>query len=151
LRSILFSLCVHGAVRGDCVRIRQVLVSLIGNALKFTEAGGISVDLTSDADDPLAIKFSVRDIGIGISIEKQELIFQAFSQADSSTTRRFGGTGLGLTICSRLVNGMGGRMWVERTVAAAPSNSTLPSWLLPRHSRKRAATLRTAPLGGPAG
>jgi signal transduction histidine kinase len=97
---------------GDPGRIRQVLVNLCDNALKFTSEGSISVDL-SCAEIPgnaYEVQFSVSDTGIGISKEKQELIFHAFSQADASTTREFGGTGLGLTICARLVELMGGRI-----------------------------------------
>ncbi len=100
---------------GDAVRLRQILTNLIGNAVKFTEHGEIvlrvAVDQTSDRSDLL--HFEVKDSGIGIPKEKLASIFGAFEQADKSTTRRFGGTGLGLTICSLLVNMMGGKIWVE--------------------------------------
>ena len=104
-------------VVGDPVRLRQVAVNLIGNALKFTEGGevGLSVSLESRDADNARLHFVVSDTGIGIPPEKQGLIFEAFSQADTSTTRRFGGTGLGLTISNRLVQMMGGRIWVEST------------------------------------
>jgi signal transduction histidine kinase len=97
---------------GDPGRIRQVLLNLCDNAIKFTSEGSISVDISStEADEgSYEVQFSVSDTGIGISKEKQELIFDAFSQADASTTREFGGTGLGLTICARLVELMGGKI-----------------------------------------
>ncbi|HET9321810.1 MAG TPA: response regulator, partial [Bryobacteraceae bacterium] len=100
-------------VVGDPARIRQVLVNLVGNAIKFTEKGEIEVMVRMEALKPMIIRFSVRDTGIGIPLEKQHTIFQAFSQADSSTTRKYGGTGLGLTISSQLAALMGGRLWVE--------------------------------------
>ncbi len=97
---------------GDPGRLRQVLLNLCDNAIKFTSAGSISVDLscTPLPDNTYLVDFSVADTGIGISAEKQELIFHAFSQADASTTREFGGTGLGLTICARLIELMGGKI-----------------------------------------
>ena len=109
-------------VRADEMRIRQILVNLVGNAVKFTERGEvvISVDARPRGDagngkapSGVELNFSIRDTGIGISPEKQGTIFQAFTQADSSSTRRHGGTGLGLTISKRLVELMGGRIWVE--------------------------------------
>ncbi|MCI0439954.1 MAG: GAF domain-containing protein, partial [Chloroflexi bacterium] len=103
---------------GDPTRLRQILVNLVGNAIKFTDQGGIEarVDLESASPDEVVCHFQVRDTGIGIPRDKQQIIFQAFTQADSSTTRRYGGTGLGLAICSSLVNFMGGRIWVESEV-----------------------------------
>ena len=100
---------------GDPNRLRQVVVNLIGNAIKFTPEGeiGIQAAVESVSDGQITLQIVVRDTGIGISPEKQRLIFEAFTQADASTTRRFGGTGLGLTISSRLVEMMRGRMWVE--------------------------------------
>jgi signal transduction histidine kinase/DNA-binding response OmpR family regulator len=100
---------------GDPTRIRQIVNNLVGNALKFTERGEIVVkaDLESRGDDSPMVHFTVRDTGIGIPTEKQAKIFEAFSQADGSTTRKYGGTGLGLTVSLRLVHLMGGRMWVE--------------------------------------
>ena len=99
----------------DPGRLRQVIINLVGNAIKFTERGEIGLEVAVDArdEDQLQLRFSVRDTGIGITTEKQRTIFDAFTQADISTTRRFGGTGLGLTISSRLVGMMGGRIWVE--------------------------------------
>jgi CheY-like chemotaxis protein/HPt (histidine-containing phosphotransfer) domain-containing protein len=103
------------AYQGDPLRLRQILINLIGNALKFTERGEIEVSARVEQSDGVhaELHFSVRDTGIGIPADKQKLIFEAFSQADNSTTRKFGGTGLGLTICQRLVELMQGRIWVE--------------------------------------
>jgi two-component system, sensor histidine kinase and response regulator len=101
-------------VIGDPIRLRQVILNLVGNAIKFTPAGEVllAVGRQQDSVDGLCLHFEIRDTGIGIAREKQQLIFEAFSQADGSTTRDFGGTGLGLTISSRLVKMMRGRLWV---------------------------------------
>jgi two-component system sensor histidine kinase/response regulator len=106
---------VSTSVVGDPVRLRQVISNLVGNALKFTERGEIMVEVRKEPGrtDSALLHFSVRDTGIGIPQEKLQLIFDAFSQADSSSTRKFGGTGLGLAISKRLVDMMGGQMWVE--------------------------------------
>ena len=100
---------------GDPARLRQILINLLGNAVKFTETGEIVVDIErcGGEGDVVELQISVRDTGMGIPADKQERIFEAFSQADSSTTRRFGGTGLGLTISTQLVELMDGRIWVE--------------------------------------
>jgi len=98
-------------VLGDPVRIRQVLSNLCDNAIKFTAHGSVQVGVTWDPAGQL--QFAVQDTGIGIPPEKQRRVFEAFSQADTSTTRKFGGTGLGLTICARLVELMGGRIVLE--------------------------------------
>jgi len=105
---------------GDPVRLRQVLINLLGNALKFTEKGKLTVRIARDSEgsDPAALRVGVADTGIGIPQDKLETIFESFSQADSSTTRKYGGTGLGLSISKRLVEAMGGRIWVESTVGS---------------------------------
>lgn len=151
------------AVVGDATRIRQVLINLLSNAVKFTEVGEIEVKVSASelSGDSYELHFSVRDTGIGISKETCARLFQPFSQADASTSRKYGGTGLGLAISKRLVELMGGRIWVEseegrgcnfhftlRTVASAglPENelSALPK--LPTQTnqdeQKRAKDLR---------
>jgi len=106
---------VPASVMGDPLRLRQIIVNLVGNAIKFTERGHVLIAVTPDAsqENETALRFSVTDTGIGIAPEHQTAIFEAFRQADGSTTRRFGGTGLGLAICSTLVGMMNGRIWVE--------------------------------------
>jgi signal transduction histidine kinase len=107
-------------VIGDAIRLRQVLLNLADNAVKFTADGGILLSVVPEelhAGEAL-LRFSVTDTGIGIPEDKQRTIFEAFSQADTSSTRRYGGTGLGLTISSQLVALMGGKMWVESQVGA---------------------------------
>jgi len=101
-------------VVGDVTRLRQVLVNLVGNAIKFTERGEVALEVNLDSreNNNLGLHFIVRDTGIGIPKDKQQLIFEAFTQVDGSTTRRFGGTGLGLTISARLVDAMKGKIWV---------------------------------------
>jgi CheY-like chemotaxis protein/anti-sigma regulatory factor (Ser/Thr protein kinase) len=100
---------------GDAGRLRQVVVNLVGNAIKFTEAGEVVVEVAcrSQTEDEAELYVSVRDTGIGIPADKLAKIFEAFEQVDTSTTRKFGGTGLGLTICSRLVALMEGRIWAD--------------------------------------
>jgi two-component system, sensor histidine kinase and response regulator len=100
---------------GDPLRLRQILVNLLGNAIKFTEHGEVvlTVENDTDANGLVALRFSVRDTGIGIPEDQIDSVFQSFTQADSSTTRRFGGSGLGLAIARRLVELMNGRIWVE--------------------------------------
>ena len=100
---------------GDEHRLRQILVNLLGNALKFTERGGVEITVKTNGQSvpPGALLISISDTGIGIPYEKLTSVFDSFTQGDSSTTRKYGGTGLGLTITKRLVEAMGGRIWVE--------------------------------------
>lgn len=102
-------------VRGDGLRLRQVIVNLLGNAIKFTERGEVVLDVSVEesADNEMLLHFAVSDTGVGMSTDAQERVFRAFEQADMSTTRKFGGTGLGLAISSKLVELMGGEIWVE--------------------------------------
>ena len=106
---------VPHALIGDPHHLRQILVNLVGNAIKFTEKGNITVHVSLLAEQPVSarVKFSVRDSGIGISPEAQQQIFDSFVQADQTTTRRFGGTGLGTTIAKQLVELMGGQIGLE--------------------------------------
>ena len=103
---------------GDPARVRQILINLAGNAIKFTEHGAVKIKVREDflRENAMGLEFSIEDTGIGIPLEKQSVIFQAFTQADQSTSRRYGGTGLGLSICARLVGMMSGRIWVESVV-----------------------------------
>ncbi|NEQ54189.1 MAG: response regulator, partial [Leptolyngbya sp. SIO3F4] len=107
---------------GDITRLRQILVNLLGNAIKFTETGEVVIEVKSTQSEDVnyenrhELHFSVRDTGIGIPPEKMNRLFKAFSQVDSSVTRQYGGTGLGLVICKQLTEQMGGQMWVESEV-----------------------------------
>ena len=102
-------------LRGDPLRIRQVLVNLIGNAIKFTREGEVSVVVTveNEQDAAAALRFVVRDTGVGIPKDRQESVFESFTQADGLTTRNYGGTGTGLTICRQIVELMGGEIVVD--------------------------------------
>jgi signal transduction histidine kinase len=113
---------VPDEVVSDPLRLQQVLTNLVGNAMKFTERGSIAVRVESEdaSDGEATLRFTVADTGIGIPLDRQSAIFEAFTQADGSTTRRYGGTGLGLTISRSLVTMMGGRLWVDST----PSRGT---------------------------
>jgi signal transduction histidine kinase/DNA-binding response OmpR family regulator len=107
---------------GDPIRLRQILTNLVANAIKFTQQGEVAVHVSPKPEDgptdkpgAMCLLFSVRDTGIGVPLEKQQVIFRAFEQADNSSTRKYGGTGLGLAICSRIVDLMGGKIWVDST------------------------------------
>jgi CheY-like chemotaxis protein len=106
---------VPHAVRGDPGRLRQVLLNLVGNAIKFTDEGAVGLKVVADLieENALVLHFIVSDSGIGIAPEKLDMIFDSFNQADASTTRHYGGTGLGLTISRYLARMMSGRLWVE--------------------------------------
>jgi len=106
---------VPSMVVGDDGRLRQILINLVGNAIKFTEHGEVALSVSAERqpDESVRLHFRVRDTGIGIPADKLASIFESFSQADGSTTRRYGGTGLGLTISAQLVGLMGGRIWCE--------------------------------------
>ena len=119
---------VPDLLTGDLVRLRQILINLVGNAIKFTEHGEVKVDVRlANSDNTMAgaalcvLEFCISDTGIGISANKQQEIFQAFKQADSSITREYGGTGLGLSISARLAQMMSGRIWVESEVGRGSS------------------------------
>src|SRR5262249_26418436 len=102
---------------GDPLRLGQILTNFVNNAVKFTEQGEIRLEiaLLEQTGEKVQLKFSVRDTGIGMTPAQSARLFQPFTQADMSTTRKHGGTGLGLTICRRLVELMGGRIWLEST------------------------------------
>jgi signal transduction histidine kinase/DNA-binding response OmpR family regulator len=125
LLNCVLALEVTDDIMGDPVRVRQILTNLLSNAIKYSERGQV---LLSVRIEPAAtLHFCVEDHGIGIAGDKLQHIFESFSQADASTTRRFGGTGLGLTICKQLVELMGGRIWVESTVGVGSRfHFTLP-------------------------
>lgn len=97
---------------GDPTRLRQIFINLLGNAIKFTDQGEVALEVFN-SDEPDVLKFCVKDTGIGIPVDKQQVIFDSFSQVETSVARKFGGTGLGLTICKRLVELMDGRIWIE--------------------------------------
>jgi signal transduction histidine kinase/DNA-binding response OmpR family regulator len=129
-------------VVGDPTRLHQVLVNLAGNAIKFTDRGEVLVraGIEEIRSDGAVIRFDVSDTGIGIQEDKREMIFEAFAQADTSTTRRYGGTGLGLAISSELVKLMGGRIWLRSEVGKGSTFSfTLPYGLPAKPKRSPAA------------
>jgi two-component system, sensor histidine kinase len=145
------------AFNGDFGRIKQVLFNLVGNAVKFTEAGGITIDVSHSLrdDNRCLLRFEVADTGIGIEPDKLAVVFEKFTQADASTTRVFGGTGLGLTICRELVGMMGGEIGVESepgkgtkfwfTVILEKSEFQSSDWGPEKMSARRAAPMETEP------
>ncbi len=132
---------------GDPTRLRQILINLAGNAIKFTKEGEVSVqaERLPSADELITIRFSVSDTGIGVPKEKQQQIFDAFSQADSSTTREFGGTGLGLSISARLIQLMNGEIQLESELGKGSTFSFTVPFLL-----GVAAVPSTSPVANPA-
>jgi signal transduction histidine kinase len=130
---------------GDAIRIRQVVINLIGNAIKFTERGGITVSVRclEKTQDAVSLVLEVRDTGIGIAADKLELVFEKFTQADGSMTRRYGGTGLGLTIVKQLVEVMGGSVGVESRVGAGTTFSVSLRLRLAQDGEQREAQLVT--------
>jgi PAS domain S-box-containing protein len=134
---------------GDPTRLRQVLLNLLGNAVKFTQSGEVSLRVAPDDSDSsisTALRFTVLDTGIGISGEKLDQVFERFTQADSSTTRRFGGSGLGLTISKRLVELMGGRIWVESELGQGSVFAfTVPLEIWATANRSAAVSIGTGP------
>jgi len=133
------------ALLGDPGRLRQILVNLVGNAVKFTDRGEIvvSAERESQTEDSVCVHFAVKDTGVGIPADKQARVFEAFEQVDNTTTRKHGGTGLGLSICVRLVQMMGGRIWLESQEGKGSTfhfTVTLPV--------QRTPAVRPAPLEG---
>jgi signal transduction histidine kinase/DNA-binding NarL/FixJ family response regulator len=130
---------------GDPTRLRQVLLNLLSNAIKFTESGEVALRVAPDAGSsvPGALQFTISDTGIGIAGEKLGAVFERFTQADSSTTRRYGGSGLGLTISKRLVELMGGRIWVESQVG----KGSVFSFAVPLEIRARTRRRTAVPVG----
>jgi two-component system, sensor histidine kinase and response regulator len=135
-------------IRADPNRLRQVIINLIGNAIKFTALGEVQLKVKSEEAEgnERTLRFTVRDTGIGIPKEKQRAVFDPFSQADTSTTRKYGGTGLGLTISTRLVGMMGGKMWVESEVGQGSQfHFTTRVGVAETKTKKIAAGARIAP------
>ena len=127
---------------GDSLRLRQILLNLVGNAIKFTDKGEVFViaDAIEVGDPEVRLHFQVRDTGMGIPAEKQRMIFEAFAQADGSSTRKYEGTGLGLTISSRLAEMMGGELWVAERAGQGQR--------VPLHDPLRALRRAAARAGG---
>jgi signal transduction histidine kinase/ligand-binding sensor domain-containing protein/DNA-binding NarL/FixJ family response regulator len=137
---------------GDPDRLQQVLLNLIGNAIKFTSRGGVMAMVDVEAREGRAAKihFAVHDTGIGIPLDKQQIIFESFRQADGSTTRKFGGTGLGLAISSKLVALMGGRIWVESEAGRGSAFHFTSTFEVPRAEDRDVPVKDAAAKGAPA-
>ncbi len=137
-------------LHGDPLRLHQILTNLLSNAIKFTETGEVhlSAGIACQDEDSVTIHVRVRDTGIGIPADKHELIFEKFSQADGSTSRKYGGTGLGLTICTRLVQMHGGRIWVE---SSEGEGSTFHVLLRYSRAKEMSGSTREAGLALPSG
>jgi signal transduction histidine kinase/DNA-binding response OmpR family regulator len=139
---------VPEALVGDPGRIRQVIVNLVGNSIKFTERGEIFVSVEKESETPESVRlhFAIKDTGVGIPADKQSKIFEAFSQADGSMARVYGGTGLGLTICARLVGMMDGRIWVESELGKGSTFHFLIALSVQQGSASRSSHLEPARL-----
>jgi PAS domain S-box-containing protein len=137
-------------VVGDPTRLRQVIVNLLGNAIKFTDRGEVvlHVETREKTSQGTSLHFAIQDSGIGISSDKQKLIFEAFAQGDSSSRRKYGGTGLGLTISSRLVEMMGGRIWVESEPGQGSTFHFTALFQLPQRAANRKDRESPATLEG---
>ena len=138
------------AIQGDPGRLRQILLNLVGNAIKFTEHGEIVVyaDAEARAERTVTLHFRVEDSGIGIAPDKQQVIFEAFRQADTSSTRKYGGTGLGLSICSQLVDLMGGKIWVESELGKGSTFHFTAKFAVPETPHLKAASAPPEVLRG---
>ncbi len=141
---------VPDAVMGDPTRLRQVFLNLVGNAIKFTEKGEVVARVQTESKDDAGVilHFSVSDTGIGIPKEKQALIFESFTQADTSTTRKYQGTGLGLTISAQLARLMGGRIWVESEVGKGSTFHFTSRFLWPENPAEPRSRMPRASLRG---
>jgi two-component system, sensor histidine kinase and response regulator len=135
---------------GDPVRLGQIIVNLVGNALKFTQRGEVvvEVDMTSRTDNEIWTHVAVRDTGIGVPADKREVIFDPFTQADGSTTRQYGGTGLGLAIARRLVEMMGGRIWVESETGKGSTFHFTAQLGVQQHPQTRPVPVEAASVHG---
>gem|GEM_PF-548896 len=133
---------VPAALRGDPTRLRQILINLLGNGIKFTEAGYVSVNIDLDVEHQCPLQIAVQDSGVGISEEKQASVFAPFIQEDQSTTRKYGGTGLGLTICKHLVELMGGHI----RIASRPHQGTTFTLKLPLNTESQDTVDSSLPL-----